>query len=157
MSCHPNIEHLVTYGKEAEEALAPLLSQIVGDTLLKTGSEFDSLDFQGDHTFAELKRRSDDWSYTHPKIQQEGWLIPSCKIMRGWTELAKGRKVFFFYAWDCDRSVWMYELAPGDFTSGGHFIPKGHYDAMLHVAVPQSRWTRLPVEAPWKAQGCWID
>lgn len=158
MSKHPAISTLVAYGAEAERILLPILSQIVQDGLKKTDGCFNTMDFQGKRTFAELKRRSKDWSYTDERIRQEGWLIPSCKILRGWEELSKGKDVFFFYFWMCDKSLWFYQLREGDFTGPkDHFVPKNHYDQMLHVTIPEEKWTFVTkVENLFEEEQCLI-
>lgn len=159
MSCHPCIASKVAYGEEGEQKLLGLLSDSVGEPLVKTKETYGILDFEGETVVAELKKRTSDWSYGDQKIQKEGWLIPSCKILKGWEQRSLGKRVVFFYYWACDKSLWMYELEDGDFTSAGsHFVPKGHYDQMLHVAVPQARWTRRgSVEVAFEEDGCWIE
>lgn len=158
MSCHPCIESKVAYGEEAEEKLIELLSNRVKEPLVKTKETFGILDFSGPSVVAELKKRTSDWSYHDEKIKREGWLIPSCKILRGWEHLSEGKKVFFYYYWACDKSLWEYELLQSDFTApGSHFVPRGHYDQMLHVAVPQGKWKSLgSVEVAFEEDGCWI-
>lgn len=136
-----------------------LLSNEVGEPLVKTRETFGLLDFLGQTVVAELKKRTSDWSYLDEKIQQEGWLIPSCKILRGWELLSQGKRVIFFYYWACDKTLWMYELQQGDFTSpGSHFIPKGHCDQMLHVTIPQRKWHALgKVDVSFTEDECWIE
>lgn len=144
MSYHPAISGLVTYGKEGEEKLMEAISYVVGEAVTKTTATFDTMDFEGHFSFSELKRRSSDWFYCDEKIKREGWLIPSCKVIRGWEELSNEKRVFFFYFWMRDKSLWMFEMKEGDFCNDGdHFIPKGHYDKMLHVAIQQDRWKRI--------------
>lgn len=156
---HPSISSLVSYGEEAEQKLLSFLSDAVGEPLTKTKETFGILDFAGETVVAELKKRTSEWSYLDEKIQREGWLIPSCKILKGWDQMSEGKKVVFFYSWACDKSLWMYELQEGDFTSpGSHFVPRGHYDQMLHVAIPQSKWTSLGrVEITFEEDECWIS
>jgi len=160
MSCHPNIKAKVVYGTEAEQKLLPILSHVVGEPLVKTSGTFDCMDMKGAGTFAELKRRGLDFSYCDEKIKREGWLMPSCKVIRSWTELAEGKRVFFFYYWGCDKTLWSYEMKEGDFSEGDcHFVPKGHYDNQLHVAILQERWQRVDVdlsEVVFEEEGCLI-
>lgn len=146
MSCHPNIAALVSYGLEGQQSLADAISTVLGEPMEQTTATYDTLDFQSKTLFAELKRRKPEWSYYDEKIKKEGWLIPSCKILRAWEELDKGKRVFFFYFWSSDKTLWVFEMMPGDFSSTPHFIPKNHYDQMLHVAVPQERWRRCEVD-----------
>lgn len=160
MSLHPCIAAKVAYGTEGEDKLLPVLSDVVGQPLKKMKGTYSVLDFYGNSVFVELKKRTPQWSYTDPKIQKEGWLIPSCKILFGWTMLEKGKRVFFAYYWSFDKSLWIYELKAGDFTTGGHFVPEGHYDQMLHVAIPQEKWKKVEVdlsEVVFEEDGCWID
>lgn len=159
MSCHPCIESKVAYGEEGEQKLLDFLSECVGEPLVKTKETFGVLDFAGETVVAELKKRTSDWSYDDEKIQREGWLIPSCKILKGWEQRSLGKRVVFFYYWACDKSLWMYELQDNDFTeAGSHFVPRGHYDQMLHVAVPQTRWNSLgSVQVAFEEDGCWIE
>lgn len=147
MSLHPCIGFKVAYGTEAEQKLLPILSKVVGTELRKTSGTFDCMDLEGAGIFGELKRRGLDWFYTDTKIKEEGWLMPSCKVIRGWRELSEGKRVFFFYFWSKDKSLWLYEMKAGDFTrKGDHFVPKGHYDNQLHVAIKQERWQRVDVD-----------
>lgn len=147
MSRHPCIAQKVSYGTEAEQKLIPILSAIVGEPLKKTSATFDCMDLVGRSSFSELKRRTPDWFYTDAKIKKEGWLMPSCKVIRGWEELSKGKRVFFFYLWSKDKSLWMYEMRDGDFNKKDDYvIPKGHYDNQLHVTIPQEKWRRIDVD-----------
>ena len=118
------------------------------------------MDMVGDTTFSELKRRSRDWSYRDEKIKKEGWLMPSCKVIEGWEQKSRGKKVYFFYLWMCDKSLWMYELKDGDFTQdGSHFIPRGHFDNQLHVRIPQEKWTPCGdlSDVVFEEDVCWIE
>ena len=161
MSRHPCIEAKVVYGKEAERKLLPILSAAVGVKMNLVSSTFSTMDMEGKGVFAELKRRTSDFSYCDVKIKKEGWLMSSCKVIRAWDELSKGKRVFFFYFWDCDKSLWMYEVKEGDFTQDGdHFVPKYHYDNQLHVTIPQERWTRIRADLSavvFEEERCWID
>ena len=158
MSQHPAISSLVAYGTEAEQILLPMLSVAVGEPLTKTGGKMDTMDFEGRTVVGELKKRSSDWSYKNKKIYDEGWLIPSCKIIKGWEQIAAGKRVVFFYFWMEDKSLWMWEMEEDDFIDGGHFIPKNHYDQMLHVAVHQSSWEFVGfVENKFQEEECWIS
>jgi hypothetical protein len=160
MSVHPNINAKVIFGTEAEQKLLPILSSVVGEKLYKTAGTFDCMDMVGSGIFAELKRRTSDWSYCDEKIQREGWLMPSCKVIRGWRELSEGKRVVFFYYWGFDKSLWVYEMKEGDFSSDDcHKIPKGHYDKQLHVTIHQDRWTRCDVDLSgvvFEDEECWI-
>jgi hypothetical protein len=161
MSLHPSISAKVSYGKEGQTALTTVISQILGEEMTETKATFDTLDFESPTIFAELKRRTRDWTYLDKKIQEEGWLIPSCKIHRAWEELARGKRVFFFYFWSFDKSLWMFEMKSDDFSEGEktHFIPRYHYDTQLHVAAHQSRWTRCEVDLShlvFEEDLCWI-
>ena len=160
MSCHPCIAQKVSYGTEAEQKLIGVLSAVVGEPLVKTAGTFDCMDLKGDGVFAELKRRGCDWHWSDTKIKEEGWLMPSCKIQRGWRELAKGNRVVFFYFWSQDKSLWMYEMHETDFTACRHFVPRGHYDNQLHVAIPQQEWQRIAVDVSgivFEEDTCLID
>ena len=160
MSLHPNIKSKVIFGTEGEQKLLPVLSQVVGEKLHKTSGTFDCMDMAGERVFAELKRRSMDFSYCDEKIKREGWLMPSCKVIRSWQELSEGKRVIFFYFWSCDKSLWMYEMKEGDFSSEDcHRVPNGHYDKQLHVAILQDRWSRVDVDLSdviFEDEGCWI-
>lgn len=86
--------------------------------------------------------------------------MPSTKILRGWDELSKGKSVFFFYYWGCDKTLWVYEMKEGDFSTAHHRIPRGHYDQQLHVAIHQDRWSRCDVDLStvlFEEEGCWIQ
>lgn len=146
MSKHPNINFLVSYGHEGEQQLIQIISTIVGSPLKKTSYTFDSMDMESDTCLVELKRRSDDWFYSDTKIKEEGWLMPSCKVIKAHEAKFDGKRVFFFYFWSRDKSLWSLEIGTGDFCSCPHFVPKGHYDNQLHVAIPQERWKRETID-----------
>ena len=146
MSRHPNINFLVSYGNEGEQQLIKIISDIVGSTLKKTSYTFDSMDMESDSCLVELKRRSSDWSYSDKKIKEEGWLMPSIKVLKAHEVRSEGKKAYFFYFWSKDKSLWSLEIHEGDFCSCPHFVPKGHYDNQLHVAIPQERWTKHNVD-----------
>jgi hypothetical protein len=161
MSCHPCIAAKVSYGLEAERKLLPILSDVIGEPLIKTVGTFDCMDMEGLTSFSELKRRTTDYTYEDERIKREGWWMPSCKVIKGWQELSEGKRVFFFYLWSCDKSLWMYEMKEGDFSSSDcHKVPKGHYDNQLHVAIPQERWTRVECDLSslvFEEDLCWIS
>jgi len=160
MSQHPNIQALVSYGLEAQQSLEEAISIVLDEPMKQTAATFDTLDFHSKTKFAELKRRTPEWSYHDEKIKKEGWLIPSCKILRGWEELSQGKRVFFFYFWSFDKSLWVFEMKVGDFSQTPHFIPKNHYDQMYHVAVPQDRWRHCEVNLShlvFEEDLCWIQ
>lgn len=160
MSCHPAIHSKVVYGTEGEDKLLPVLSAALGKPLRKIGNSFSVLDFKGEGVFAELKKRTSEWSRQDPKIKNEGWLIPSCKILQSWAEMDKGNEVVFFYFWASDKTLWSYRLKRTDFTTGGHFVPKGHYDQMLHVAVPEHLWEQVSLDGfdlQFEEDTCWIE
>lgn len=161
MSKHPAVESLYTYGVEAEEKLLSTISAYVGEPVVRMSGTFDHLDMESKSAFSELKRRTAEWSYHDDKIKKEGWLVPSCKVIKAWEKLSEGKKVFFFYFWMCDKSLWVYEMKEGDFTAAGsHFVPKNHYDSMLHVKIHQDQWKRLNVDlrhVTFEEDVCWID
>lgn len=157
---HPALSSLKKYGLEGEVKLLASVSVHVGEPVTKTKYEKDTMDMEGATTFSELKRRSSDWSYHDEKIKREGWLMPSSKVMRGWECLSDKKKVFFFYFWMCDKSLWVYEMKEGDFTgSKDHFIPHGHYDNQLHVRIPEEKWTKCAVlsDVVFEEDLCWIE
>lgn len=161
MSCHPAISSLVVYGAEAEEELCDVMSSVVGESVRKIHKTFDTMDVRGNTVFGELKRRSRDYHYNDEKIKKEGWLIPSCKIIRGWLEMAEGFEVYLFYFWSSDKTLWYYKMKEGDFCSGDcHKPPKNHYDKQLHVWIPEECWTRVPIDLSglmFEEDECWIE
>lgn len=158
---HPQLSSLKQYGLEGEVKLLASVSVCVGEPVTKTSWEKDAMDMMGATTFSELKRRSSDWCYHDEKIKKDGWLVPSSKVMRGWEELSNGKKVFFFYFWMFDKSLWMYEMKDGDFTQpNDHRPPKNHYDNQLHVWIPEEKWTRCKVDLSdvvFEEELCWIE
>lgn len=161
MSKHPAINSLYSYGIEGEEKLLSTISFYVGEPVKKTSATFDHLDAIGTNSFSEIKRRGSDWSYHDKIIKQEGWILPSCKVIRAWEELSKGKKVYFFYFWMVDKSLWVYEMKPNDFTDAkSHFIPNGHWDNMLHVRIMEDKWKRVNCDlrnVVFEEDQCWIE
>lgn len=160
MSCHPAISTLLKYGLEGETKLISIISQVLREPVTKTSGGLDMMDFYSKSFFCELKRRSRDWSYRDEKIKKEGWLVSSSKVIEGWEQKSRGKRVVFFYLWMCDKTLWAYELQDGDFTQpGSHFIPNGHYDNQLHVRIPQDKWTQCGnlSDIVFEEDVCWIE
>jgi hypothetical protein len=126
-----------------EKILHPTLEKIVGETLVKTASCFDEVDFEGETCFVELKTRSDKYHYSQSFIQKDGWILPSCKIMRAREEVKKGKKVFFFYFWKAGKSLWIWEFSEEGCLGAKEEYPSWHQDGQKHIYIKQSNWKRV--------------
>lgn len=151
----------VAYGTHLELVLLPKLSEYLNQPIKKTTYEYSLLDFSGQHFWAELKVRTSDYHYSDPKIKEEGWLIPACKIRQAQLEYYLNKKdVYFFYLWERDSSLWVYKYNPQDFVALKSRIPQWHLDKQHHYFLPESCWkliSFLKIDYPKRGNKCLIS
>ena len=126
-----------------EQVLKPTLEKVIGEPIQKTESETDTMDFYSEHFFLELKVRSDSYHYTQEFIKRDGWIVPTCKIMRAIEETKKGKKVLFFYFWMAGKSLWCYEFNERDLSEMKDKYPEWHRDHQQQTYIPESLWKRI--------------
>ena len=159
MSQHPAIQSLLDYGEEGERLLRNVICDWLGEEIEKTPQVFGKLDFLGKTTSSDLKRRTPTWHYTNSQIRQDGWLIPWCKVLDGFDHQHRGKRVYFFYFWSSDKTLWVYELPRGSWSLPP-FTPEGHFDNQLHVGIPEAKWTHIwtaPSHVVFEEDTCWIE
>lgn len=126
-----------------EKVLQPALEKAVGESLVKTTEEMDTMDFEGKTCFVELKTRGDQYHYSQSFFKKDGWLLPSCKIVRAREEVKKGKKVFFFYFWRAGKSLWMWEFSEAGVLGAKQEYPSWHQDGQQQTYIKEQFWTRL--------------
>ena len=125
------------YGRANEELLLPFLELLHEDQHFRhTEDSKDTMDFCSEDIYIEVKTRK-TYSWSDSQIQREGFLLPFCKIERA---LKESKKVFFYYYWKTDKSLWSWEFKKEQASLLKPFVPRWHYEKQRHVAVPVSWW-----------------
>lgn len=139
---HP-FHHRGPLGLYYEKVLQPALETAVGETLVKTAEERDTMDFEGETCFVEVKTRSDQYHYNQPFIKNDGWLLPFCKIVRARQEVKKGKRVVFFYFWKAGKSLWRWDFSEEGCLGAKEEYPPWHQDKQKQVYIKEQHWTRV--------------
>lgn len=126
-----------------EKVLQPALERCVGESLTKTSDCMDQMDFEGASCFVEVKSRGDQYHYSQWFIKKDGWMLPSGKIERAQREVAAGKRVFFFYFWRADKSLWMWEYTEGGVLGCREEYPEWHHDQQKQTFIPEQYWKRV--------------
>ena len=119
-----------------------MLENHLGTPLTPTSIQTDTMDFESDSHFVELKRRV-NYSHTDWFIVKEGWLIPAVKILRAYEEQGKGKNTRFYTYWDSDESLWYWDFLESDLQGVVVKIPSWHRDRQPHYYIPASLWKRV--------------
>ena len=135
-------EERVRYGLIYEKVLLPKLQEFLNDRILKTTYKYNNFDFDGIYTWSELKVRTLDFYYTDKCIQEDGWLMPACKILEAWRRCDE-KDVFFFYFWERDGSLWALKFDSEYFTTLIPRVPPFHQDSQLHYFIPRDKWVKI--------------
>lgn len=141
-SNHP-FHKLSVLGYHYESKLKPVIQKQIGETITKTTLQTDTMDFESESTFAELKSRSDQYHYSQWFIKRDGWLLPTCKINRAKEELKKGKKVIFFYFWVADKSLWRLDFTEEGCLDMNHKYPEWHHDQQQQTYIKDHYWKRI--------------
>lgn len=128
------------HGFEGQAFMTPMIEKHIGEPITPTENQYDTMDAESEHYWIEMKRRSSKYHYTDWFIQQDGWLIPCCKISRAMREKKTAR---FYYYWDKDNTLWYWDFNRDDLTGCKKGVPQGHYDKQEHVYLPHSLWRRV--------------
>ena len=131
------------FGLYYEKILQPALEMSVGQPLVKTAMTTDTMDFEGETCFVELKSRGDQYHYTQSFIKKDGWLLPSCKIRRAREEVEKGKQVVFFYFWTAGKSLWRWDFNESDLVGCKEEYPLWHHDKQKQIYIKEQCWTRV--------------
>lgn len=126
-----------------ETILKPALEQSIGEVLVKTEDERDTMDFESQNYFVELKTRSDQYHYSQSFIKKDGWLLPSCKIRRAREEVARGKKVVFFYFWKAGKSLWRWDFSEEGCLDALEKYPEFHLDRQQQTYIKEHHWVRV--------------
>lgn len=126
-----------------EKILKPALERSMGEELVKTAEDTDTMDFVGKTCFVELKTRGDQYHYSQSFIQKDGWLLPSCKIQRAVDETKRGKKVVFFYFWRAGKSLWRWDFKLDDIKDIDQKYPVWHIDQQKQAYVKEDKWVRI--------------
>lgn len=139
---HPFHERSV-FGYHYEKVLKPAIEKILGESILKTTTETDTMDFFSKNCFAELKTRGDQYHYSQWFIKKDGWLLPTCKIRRAIEETQQGKKVVFFYYWTAGKSLWKWDFCLDDLKDTLDEVPAWHHDRQRQSYVLEHHWVRV--------------
>jgi len=126
-------------GKEGEDIVKVILQNYLGELLVKTEKENDTLDFETESRWIEIKRRLPPYNSTD-KYFTEGALLPFCKFIRAFEEK---KPVFFYYYFDADETLWELEFKPEFFELFKPFVLRNHSTNQVHVTVPKSFWKQI--------------
>lgn len=126
-----------------EMVLKPALEKAVGEPLTKTKEEMDCMDFEGRTCFVELKTRSDQYHYSQSFIKRDGWILPTCKIVRARKEVKEGKRVFFFYFWLAGKSLWQWDFSEGGLLDSLEKYPEWHQDYQKQTYIKERHWKRV--------------
>ena len=135
--------HRIKLGLYYETTLKPALEQAVGVPLTKTSEETDTMDFEGENCFIELKARSDQYHYTQWFIKKDGWLLPTCKIKRALEEVRNGKQVVFFYFWVAGKTLWRWDFKEEDLNDVENKFPPWHRDYQQQSYVKEHHWIQV--------------
>lgn len=136
-------EHTVkeSWGFSLEKRLHSHLEKIIGQDLVKTSYQYDTIDFEGKDYFVELKGRP-RIGFESKKYQDSNtfnsFLVPSCKVLG-----ADKKHVVVFYYFEGDNTLWKCE-----YNYKWQNFNKGYPSASTqqHYWVPKKCWTQ--VECP---------
>lgn len=126
-----------------EKILHPALELAIGESLVKTEDRYDVMDFQGKNCFVELKTRGDQYHYSQSFIKKDGWIIPYCKIEKAKEEVAKGKRVIFFYFWTAGKSLWRWDFSEKDLLGCKIEYPKWHHDLQQQIYIQEKNWKQV--------------
>jgi len=126
-----------------EMVLKPALEKAVGEPLVKTSEDLDTMDFEGKTCFVELKSRSDQYHYSQWFIKRDGWILPTCKITRARQEVKEGKKVVFFYFWKAGKSLWRWDFSEEGLADCKEEYPQWHQDQQKQTYVKEHNWTKV--------------
>lgn len=130
----------VKFGLSWEKELMPLCSQVLSEELIKTESEYDTMDFVSGNCWTELKVRG-PWYYPQ---QFPTWLIPYCKIQRAMKEV-KEKQVFFFYYWTSTKQLFVIEYDRKLFEQFLVDVPEWNRAKQLQVYIPRELWQEIEI------------
>ncbi len=123
--------------------LKPALEKAVGEPLVKTSEDVDTMDFEGKTCFVELKSRGDQYHYSQWFIKKDGWLLPTCKIARARKEVKEGKKVVFFYFWRAGKSLWRWDFSEEGLLDAKEEYPTWHQDRQKQTYIKEDHWVRV--------------
>lgn len=128
----------VAFGKQWEQELKPLCEQIIDQPLKKTANEYDTMDFESDDFWVELKVRSGRY---YPS-QFSQWLLPYCKIQRAMEEK---KTVVFVYYWTATKQMFIIQYDKQVFDGFRVDVPEWKQDKQLQVYVPRELWEEIEI------------
>jgi hypothetical protein len=123
--------------------LKPAMEKAVGESLVKTSEDNDTMDFEGKTCFVELKTRGDQYHYSQWFIKKDGWLLPTCKITRAHEEVREGKRVIFFYFWTAGKTLWRWDFSSDGLKDSKEDYPSWHQDYQKQTYIKERHWTRV--------------
>lgn len=126
----------VEFGTSWEMELMPRCMTAVGEDLKKTTNKYDTMDFEGESCYVELKVRTKQYW----PCQFANWLMPYCKIQRAKEEK---KKVFFFYYWISTKQMFAIQYDEKLFDSFTVDVPEWKDDKQLQIYIPRELWKEI--------------
>ena len=139
---HP-IHTRYNQGIEGQYFLQSSIEKHLGESIVWTTCQTDTMDAESKTYWIEIKRRLGTYHYSNKIIREEGWVIPVCKMERARQEKKKTR---FYYFWDSDQSLWYWEFNPTQLRDMMIKIPTNHRDNQPHYYIPQSFWKKVEMD-----------
>ena len=155
-------EEKVVWGKDLEQKTKQYVEKYLGYTITPTEYTFDSVDFTNtevsstqevkgrpkmrtpmDKTQAPVIQYSTDW---------DTWMLPYCKI-----EKHKAKKLYFFYYWESENSLWVSEYDAKIYSTFRKSVPADRPTKQLQIYIPKKHWVditdavglkRIPIVKP---------
>lgn len=126
------------YGKEGERLFKTKIESHLKEEIQSTTSEYDTMDFESQSYFIELKRRSATYSFYSPLIQQGGLILPAVKIDRA----NNNKKETVFYYWfDKDEKLFYWKYNWQQIKNCQPVTPSWHPDRQLSYFIPSTLWS----------------
>ena len=126
-----------------ETILKPRLENIVGEALTKTSESCDEMDFESENYYVELKTRSDSYHPSQWFIKRDGWILPYCKILRARQEIAKGKRVIFFYFWIAGKTLYRWDFTEEGVGDAKLEYPEWHLDQQQQIYIKEHHWIQI--------------
>lgn len=134
------------FGWSQEERLLKYFNKHLGESFERTKKRYDSLDGLGAVAVYELKSRPKTrWNrFTRTQVPvdsksyPDGWLMPCCKM----ENLPAGKKLYFFYYYEGDDTLWVCPYEEAKFSELNPFYPS-YNPTQKHILIPVEWWSQV--------------
>ena len=132
----------IAYGIQKEVELRERIEAVIGESILKTVSQTDTIDFQSEGYDIELKSRRKERVNRFTGVvtpltpdTDPSWLVPCSKAPKG------NRVTLWFYHFESDDSLWFLEFDNEEAATWNRGVP--NHTAQEHWWVPKKAWSRI--------------